>query len=84
MDDNEALEMMMRCREEIRLLRTFNADMAPKAEAWDRLGVIINLLPQRPQAMSEDLAWRLDKRIEELKAQMAASSKVPNVVEERG
>jgi hypothetical protein len=73
--DEEAIEMMARCRDEIRHLRAINARLAPKAEAWDQLTKVLNLLPQPTQGYAEDLAWALDKRIEVMKA--AAASPVP-------
>ncbi len=78
MNDNEALEMMKRCRDEIRLQRTVIDQLTPKAQAWDQLCKVLNLLPQAPQGYGEDLAWRLDKRIDELKAGMANEAGVAN------
>lgn len=67
MKDSEAIEMMIRTREEILSLRRINAELAPKADAYDQLRKVLNLLPQPSVGFSEDLAWRLEKRIEELR-----------------
>jgi hypothetical protein len=69
MNDQEAVEMMVRCRNEIRSQRATIEQLMPKAQAWDQLCKVLNLLPQPSQGYGEDLAWRLDKRIEELKAE---------------
>lgn len=73
MDDNrnhkaELIQMMQRCREEIRSLRARLAVVEPKAEAYDNLAAVLRLLPQPPMSYGEDLVWRLEKRIEELTA----------------
>lgn len=62
----EALDMMRRCRDEIMSLRREVERLAPKAEAYDRIGAILNLLPRPSTGHGEDLAWRLEKRIKEL------------------
>lgn len=66
METQEALEMMARCREEILSLRRTIDVLAPKAEAYDHLTKVLNLLPERSQGVGIDLAWSLQKRIEEL------------------
>lgn len=66
MHDQEAIQMMMRCREEIRSLRAQINNLAPKADAYDQMSKVLNLLPRPNQAYGEDLVWRLDKAIEEL------------------
>jgi hypothetical protein len=74
MHDSEAIEMMRRASAEIKDLRAANNALAPKAEAYDSLVTVLDLLPKRSRSMSEDVAWKLDKRIEELKAAMAAEN----------
>ncbi len=71
MHDNEAIEMMQRASREIKDLRAHIGRLEPKAAAYDNMAALIDLLPKRSQGMSEDVAWRLDKRIEEVKAEMA-------------
>ena len=66
METQEALEMMTRCREEILSLRRTIDRLTPKAEAYDHLTKVLNLLPERSQGVGIDLAWSLQKRIEEL------------------
>jgi hypothetical protein len=66
--DKEFIDMAERASAEIKMLRRMNADIAPKADAYDHLTAVIRLLPQRSQGFSEDLAWALDKRVSELTA----------------
>ncbi|WP_127523649.1 hypothetical protein [Mesorhizobium sp. Z1-4] len=74
MDQNEALAMMRRCREEIVSLRRANAELAPKAQAYDDMSKLIRVaIPERAVGMGEDLAWTLDKRIREVEAELEAS-----------
>lgn len=60
------IEMMNRCKEEIRSLRAVIDRLKPKAEAYDNLATLLRLLPQPGVAMGEDVVWILDKRIREL------------------
>ena len=78
MHDQEAIEMMRRASSEIKDLRARISTLAPKAEAYDNMAALIDLLPKRSQGMSEDVAWKLDKRIEELKTAMAAEKEKTN------
>lgn len=66
MNDNEAIEMMKRCQSEIRNMRAQIDSLIPKAQAWDALCVVLDLLPRRSIGGEPDLAWMLQKRIEEL------------------
>lgn len=66
MPSQEAIQMMERCKEEIRCLRSRIAVLEPKAAAYDDMSAIIRLLPRPSQGMGEDLVWVLDKRIKEL------------------
>lgn len=66
MSNQEAIEMMNRCKQEILSLRAVIDRLQPKADAYDNVAAIIRLLPQHPVGMGEDLAWVLDKRIREL------------------
>lgn len=66
MNNQEALQMMIRCKEEILSLRRQIERLQPKADAYDNLATVLRLLPQPSIGMGEDLAWLLDKRIREL------------------
>lgn len=66
--DKEAIEMMRRSIEEIKSLRRQVDRLSPAAEAYDVIRNIVDLLPKRSQGMSEDLVWRLEKRIKELES----------------
>lgn len=70
--------MMRRASSEIKDLRARISTLAPKAEAYDNMAALIDLLPKRSQSMGEDVAWKLDKRIEELKTAMAAEKEKTN------
>ena len=66
MDDKETIYLMRRAAEEIRQLRKQREALLAKAEAYDVLYAVVNLIPGRGISMGEDVAWLLDKRIEEL------------------
>lgn len=66
MTDKEAIEMMARCKSEIVRLRDEIARLAPKAEAYDNIARVLDLMPKKPIGYGEDLVWALDKRIKEL------------------
>lgn len=63
----ELVEVMARCSSEIKGLRQTIDRLAPKADAYDNLVVVLGLLPRPSTGMGEDLAWKLDRRVEELK-----------------
>lgn len=63
MTDKDAIQMMQRCAEEIKTLRRINAELAPKAEAYDTLRQVLNMLPQPSQGYGEDLVWKLESEI---------------------
>jgi hypothetical protein len=67
----ELVEVMARCSSEIKGLRGTIERLAPKADAYDNLVVVLGLLPRPSTGMSEDLAWKLDRRIEEIKKEDA-------------
>jgi len=71
MKDADAIQMMMRCREEIVSLRRQIDRLAPKAEAYDAMTSILGMIPRPSQGFGEDLAWRLEKEIAELQRRMA-------------
>lgn len=65
-NNKEAIDMMVRCKEEIRSLRATIDRLKPKADAYDSVATILRLLPQPSVGMGEDVVWTLDKRIREL------------------
>lgn len=71
MPNNEAIEMMNRCIHEIRELRSRVDTLQPKAEAYDNIAIVLNLIPRRSQGYGEDLIWVLQKRIQELQPKPA-------------
>lgn len=64
--NQEAIQMMERCKEDIRSLRAQIERLRPKADAYDNLAIVLSLLPRQSIGMGEDLVWVLDKRIREL------------------
>ena len=64
--NQEAIEMMNRCKQEIIGMRATIDRLKPKADAYDNLVTVLRLLPQPSVGMGEDLVWILDKRIREL------------------
>lgn len=74
MSGKEAIDMMNRCKGEIVGLRQQVAILAPKADAYDKLSIVLDLLPKRASGMAEDVVWTLDKRIRELSAEPANGS----------
>ena len=73
--NKEAIEMMNRCKDEILSLRQQIAHLRPKADAYDNIAAILRLLPQPTVFMGEDMVWRLDRRISELKAALKDESR---------
>lgn len=66
MSNSEAIQMMERCKHEIRDLRAVIDRLRPKADAYDNMAAVLRLLPQQSVGMGEDMIWVLDKRIREL------------------
>ncbi|MBY2992482.1 hypothetical protein HF272_13690 [Rhizobium leguminosarum] len=62
----EFVQMAQRCRDEVKDLRAVIDRLQPKADAYDNIAAVLRLLPRPSQGMSEDLVWRLEKRIREL------------------
>lgn len=62
----EFIAMGRRASDEIKSLRARIDTLAPKAQAYDAINRILDLLPQRSMGMGEDIAWRIDQRIAEL------------------
>lgn len=74
MDDKEAVQMMQRCVHELRDLRTQHDALGPKAEAYEVIRNIVDLIPKRSQGYGEDLIWVLEKRIKELQSKPQEAS----------
>jgi hypothetical protein len=64
--NKEAIDMMLRCKNEIVGLRATIDRLKPKADAYDNIAIVLRLLPQQSVGMGEDVVWTLDKRIREL------------------
>lgn len=70
MHNKDALEMMGRCVEEITQLRRRIDELAPKAEAYDMIRIMLLGQPE-PGSMGEDVVWQLENRIRELEKEEA-------------
>lgn len=70
MTRSEVIEMMKRASADIKALRAQIADLRPRADAYDRLAQVLDLLPTRNVGMAEDVAWLLDRRVAELEGAM--------------
>lgn len=75
-DVQEFIAMASRASEEIKALRGQIAFLAPKAQAYDAMVVILGLIPQQRQGMTEDLAGLLDRRVKFLTEQAAQAGQV--------
>lgn len=71
MNDRDAIDMARRCAGEIKMLRRHIAELAPKAEAYDALLSVLNLLPRPSQGHAPDLVWQLERQITDLEAAMS-------------
>jgi hypothetical protein len=72
--NQEAIEMMNRCKQEIIGMRATIDRLKPKADAYDNLVIVLGLLPRPSIGMGEDLIWIIDKRIRELTPKPAESA----------
>lgn len=74
MTAREAVEMMLRCKNEIQALRNYVAQLEPRAIAYDQICTILRLLPQPQRGQGEDVLWTINKRIEEMTSRPNPSS----------
>lgn len=68
MNNNEAIQMLNRCKHEITQMRTELDYLRPKAEAYDNLKIALSFArtSQGYGQVSEDIIWVIQKRIDEL------------------
>lgn len=64
--NQEAIQMMNRCKDEILSMRARIDRLQPKADAYDNLATLLRLFPQPSQGAGEDLVWTLNQHIREL------------------
>lgn len=79
MNNRDALQMLDRVQGEIQALRHQVAELAPKAEAYDALRVVLGLIPQPSQGYGEDILWVIKqgrtKLEQEIKDEVEARAK---------
>lgn len=78
MNYNQAREMLIRCKSEIQLLRKQIDELAPKAEAYDSIRQILQLMPQRGGGMGEDVVWIIDKELKTINDGIKADAAAKN------
>lgn len=61
--------MLSRVSDELRFVRKANSELAPKAEAYDTLRQVLDMVPQRTRGMAEDVVSMMDRRREDLVAE---------------
>jgi hypothetical protein len=67
MNNQEALQMLNRCKHEITQLRATVEYLKPKADAYDNITTILRLFsPQTGMLSGDDLIRTIQKRIDEL------------------
>lgn len=76
MHDNIAVQMMQRCLSTIEQQRAHIAHLAPKAEAYDRIGVLLDARYNQNRSLSGlggdvDIIWQLRKEIEKTQQRMS-------------
>lgn len=67
----EMIDMATRAAAEIEGMRAENARLAVKADAYDRIAQMLDMLPKPSRGYSEDVAWMLRKRVAELKGEIS-------------
>ncbi len=70
MNKRKIIQTMQRCVDEIKMLRRANNELAPKAEAFDALQQVLDLLPRRERCVVEDMVWNLEQDIKTLETEM--------------
>ena len=68
MRNQDVIDMATRAAEEIEMLRREIDRLKPAAEAYHAICAILRLLPVPTQGYGEDVAYRLRKQAEELRA----------------
>lgn len=66
----EEKDTLQRAINEIRDLRRTNEILSAKVEVMELFALVLNTKPNYPtQGMSEDIAWRMQKRVDEIDAE---------------
>ena len=72
----EEKETLLRAIDEIRTLRRTNEILGAKVEVMELFGLTLRTRPDySSQGMSEDIAWRMQRRVDEIDAEERNSPK---------
>lgn len=66
----DAAKALTRSVIEIKDLRCQLSLLRPKAEAYDMLYKVLNLMPSAPQVFGDDVVWFIEKEIERLQHEL--------------
>lgn len=68
MTDRDTEDMLVRVISEIQILRAENDKLRPKANAYDRLSQVLDLLPKQSQGFAPDIVWQLQNELDTLRS----------------
>ena len=72
MENTEVLQLIRRCTDEIKTLRKQIDYLKPKAEAYEAMLVILQLVPRGGMmGEGEDLVWLLDRKVRDIENEEA-------------
>jgi hypothetical protein len=75
MERLELLRMLRMSHDEIVTLRRTNAELAPRAHAYDTIAQLSRLTENNePRGMQEDVAWLLKQAVEKIEAERLAEA----------
>lgn len=72
MTDRDTADMIQRCIEEIETQRRRIAELEPRAEAYQSIRAVLDLLPRPSQGYGVDIVWQLRKELAELQPKPVA------------
>jgi uncharacterized protein (UPF0147 family) len=72
MTNKDTKDMIRRVISEIKMLRAQNAELAPKAHAYDTIAIHARLLePKNMQGYGQDIVWQLENELKTLEQENA-------------
>ena len=66
--------MLVRVISELEQRDRLIAELHPKADAYDKLSQVLDLMPKRSQGYGEDIVWSLKHELEKVRAEKAKPS----------